>query len=126
MTHKEKEIIMGKEREGSKTTLPPLQFFGDTLAMQALFSPLIVPETGFSSRASSPSVPETTLTPRTEITATEALLAGILEQLKFRNAIELLKLEMKTEKESAELEAAKKEKKEDDERFAVLKETMYI
>lgn len=53
----------------------------------------------------------------TRLTTTELLLAGILEELRTRNQIELMKLKMVDEREQAETEAAETIAAEDKEHF---------
>ncbi|WP_115708576.1 hypothetical protein [Legionella sainthelensi] len=59
-------------------------------------------------------------------TPTEILLAGILEELKTQNMIELVKLQAQQQQEQEELEAAEKMKEEDHARFEEIRNSMYI
>ncbi|KTD14523.1 coiled-coil protein [Legionella gratiana] len=59
-------------------------------------------------------------------TPTEILLAGILEELKTQNMIELIKLQAQQEQEKEELETAEKMQEEDKARFEEVRNSMYI
>ncbi|MCE0722531.1 MULTISPECIES: hypothetical protein [Legionella] len=58
-------------------------------------------------------------------TTTDLLLAGILQELKTQNMIELMKLKTQQEQEQEELQAAKKMQEEDEARFKEIQYTMY-
>ncbi|QEY52745.1 hypothetical protein [Legionella longbeachae] len=59
-------------------------------------------------------------------TPTEFLLAGILEELRTQNMIELVKLQAQQQQEQEELEAAEKVKEEENARFAEIRNSMYL
>lgn len=59
-------------------------------------------------------------------TPTELLLAGILEELKTQNMIELVKLQAQQQQEQEELDAAEKMKEEDNARFEEVRNSIYI
>ncbi|ASQ47088.1 hypothetical protein [Legionella clemsonensis] len=59
-------------------------------------------------------------------TTTDILLVAILEELKTRNRIELMKLKSKQDQEQKELQAAKKMQEHDQARFEEIRPFMYL
>lgn len=88
--------------KSKQTSHNPPSFFSPTISSQAKKRPR--PETAPP-------------TQETRLTTTELLLAGILEELRTRNQIELMKLKMAEEKEQAETEAAEAIAAKDNEHF---------
>ncbi|WP_454782607.1 hypothetical protein [Legionella sp. WA2022007384] len=58
-------------------------------------------------------------------TTTDFLLAGILQELKTQNMIELMKLKAQQEQEQEELQTAEKLKEHDNDRFNEIRTSMY-
>ena len=58
-------------------------------------------------------------------TTTDFLLAGILQELKTQNMIELMKLKTQQEQEQEELQAAEKMQEHDNDRFNEIRTSMY-
>lgn len=98
--------------KSKQTSHNPPSFFSLTVSSQA---------------KKKPRMETTPPTQKTRLTTTELLLAGILEELRTRNQIELIKLKRAKEKEQAETEAAETMAAKDKEYFeSEIRPRMYV